>query len=155
MAAKKAAVKSRRGNSGKTRSGSAKKRPRGRPFVKGESGNPAGRPPGRRSFRKHFEEAFDDSTREKISRSFAAKARAGSIAHFEIALKVLGEGADTQPNAGQGNQFATLILGDSAARELAQQLFAALAMGVRDAGGSGLVRERAALDSGETSDAGE
>lgn len=53
------------------------------------------------------------------------------------------------------NEFRTLVLGDSAVRELAQQLFAAIAVGTRDAGGAGMVRERRRLDPGEAPDAGE
>jgi hypothetical protein len=53
------------------------------------------------------------------------------------------------------NEFRTLVLGDSAVRELAQQLFAALAVGTRDASGAGVVRERGRLDPGATPDAGQ
>jgi len=85
-----------------------------------------------------------DGKRGKIADRVVALAEQGSIPHYEIITRTLGEAVAEQP---QLNPIAALVVGDSAVRGLAQGFFAALAMGLRDAGGLGVVREPEALDS--------
>ncbi len=59
-------------------------RPRGRPFAKGNSGNPKGRPPGARNKATLAAELLLDGEAEGLTRWAVERARAGS----DLALKI-------------------------------------------------------------------
>jgi hypothetical protein len=58
--------------------------PRGRPWAKGESGNPAGKPPGTRSYATRFAEALFDHDLELLVKTAIDRALKGD----PVALKV-------------------------------------------------------------------
>lgn len=117
-----------------------KKRPRGRPFVKGDERiNRKGAPP-KQSFRAHFDLAFDDNRRRQIAAEYARQAAKGSIQHLEVALRLLGEGQSRQLTEQRVNVLA-LLNAEPELRAVATRLFTALALGAGDAGGVGMVRE--------------
>ena len=146
-------------NSGAASTKTATSKPRGRPFKKGQTGNPNGRPP-RRSMRKVFADVIDDNAREKIALGFLREAAKGSIQHYEIILREIGEAIDRQnpndpalePGLPAGGIF-NLNLGDDAVRAIAQQFFVALAMGTPDARGTGELRQQPDMEALSAPDA--
>lgn len=116
----------------------------------GQSGNPAGRVP-RRSMRWHANEYYTDEDREASIKALAKEARKGKAWAIEALCKLLGEG-QAEPAAATINVLQLLTGADP---QLAQRAFAALAMGVRDAGGLGVVRQSGELDAVAAPDDGE
>lgn len=63
--------------------------PRGKPFVKGQSGNPAGRPRGSRNKASLLAEALLEDETEGIIRKLAELARAGDMTALRLCLERL------------------------------------------------------------------
>src|SRR5258705_4685479 len=61
-------------------------RPRGRPFVKGQSGNPAGRKKGCRNWATRMAATYLDGEAEALLRRTVELAHAGSGFHMKLAL---------------------------------------------------------------------
>jgi len=61
-------------------------RPRGRPFVKGQSGNPAGRKKGCRNWATRMAAIYLDGEAEALLRRTVELAHAGSGFHMKLAL---------------------------------------------------------------------
>lgn len=118
----------------------------------GQSGNPkGGRKNAPRSLHWHVKQRFSDEDRAKAIDAQIARARSGDEKSLELLAKLGGDAGESTTPTGNVNVLA--ILG--ADRELAQRVFAALAMGVRNAGGLGVVRESGGLDSLAAPDDGE
>ena len=119
----------------------------------GQSGNPKGgqkNPP--RSLHWHVKHLFGDDDRAKAIEAQVTRARAGDEKSLELLAKLGGETHDSGAPIGNVNVLAILAGTD---RELTQRVFAAVAMGLRDAGGLGMVREPDQLDSLAAPDDGE
>jgi len=61
-------------------------RPRGRPWPKGQSGNPAGRKQGCRNWATRLAAAYLDGEAEGLLRRTVELAHAGSASHMKLAL---------------------------------------------------------------------
>ena len=119
----------------------------------GQSGNPKGgqkNPP--RSLHWHVKHLFGDDDRAKAIEALGGRAGAGYKTRLQPRPNGGGQTHDSGAPIGNVNVLAILAGTD---RELTQRVFAAVAMGLRDAGGLGMVREPDQLDSLAAPDDGE